>query len=176
MATQPRTTVEIELAEEVLRSFGELQFVARGTSMVPAIFPGDTLVITRNPHARVRCGHVMLASRDGRFFAHRVVGKTNAGGRHLVFMRGDALLDNDPPVPDQDLLGRVTAVIRRGRRIELEEERPETTSFFRSIIQRSDLFATLLVQWNSLWNRIAQGAASVPPQLTENLAECSDER
>jgi len=176
MATQPRTTVEIELAEEVLRSFGELQFVACGTSMVPAIFPGDTLVITRNPHARVHCGQVMLASRDGRFFAHRVVGKTNAGGRHLVFMRGDALLDNDPPVPDQDLLGRVTAVIRRGRRIELEQERSDQTGLLRSLIQRSDFLVTLLVQCNSLWNRLAHGAASVPSQLTENLAECSDER
>jgi signal peptidase len=176
MATKSRATVEIELAEEILRSFGDLQFVARGASMLPAIYPGDVLVIARSPNARVRGGQVVLASRDGRFFAHRVVGKTNAGGRHLVFTRGDALTEDDPPVADADLLGRVTAVIRGGRRIEVGEVRPERPSVLQWAVQRSNLVAGLLLRWNSLRTTIARDSVSMPGQLTENLAECSDER
>jgi hypothetical protein len=176
MAMQSRATVEIELAKEILRSFGELQFAAHGTSMIPTIFPGDILIIARDPHARVRCGQLVLASRDGRFFAHRVVGKTNAGGRHLVFTRGDALTVNDPPVADADLLGRVTAIIRWGRRIEIEETRPKKTAILQWAVRRWAWVAGLLLLWNSLRAKIARDSVPMTGQQTEGLAECSDER
>ena len=59
----------------------------------------------------------MLFVRDGRFFAHRVVGKIRREDRTLLVTRGDRLKENDPPVSPAELLGRVTGVIRGNRRL-----------------------------------------------------------
>ncbi len=65
----------------------------------------------------IRRGHVVLFVRDGRFFAHRVVGKIRRQDRTLLVTRGDRLKENDPPVSQAELLGRVTGVLRGNRRL-----------------------------------------------------------
>src|SRR2546430_105353 len=67
--------------------------------------------------AEIRQGHVVLFVRDGRFFAHRVVGKIRREECTLLVTRGDRLKENDPPVSPAELLGRVTGVIRGSRRL-----------------------------------------------------------
>ena len=41
------STLKCELAAEVLRSFGTLRFAATGWSMLPSVWPGETLVVER---------------------------------------------------------------------------------------------------------------------------------
>ena len=60
--------------------------------------------------AAYRTGDVVLFSRKGRLFVHRVV--EMSGG--AVVTRGDSMLDADPPVAVSDVLGRVES-IERGR-------------------------------------------------------------
>jgi hypothetical protein len=67
--------------------------------------------------AEIRRGHVVLFVRDGRFFAHRVVGKIRQEDSTLLVTRGDRLKENDPPVSPAELLGRVTGVIRGNRHL-----------------------------------------------------------
>ncbi len=66
-------TVGCELAVEVLRSFGELRFRANGSSMLPAIWPGDTLHVSREGATEALPGEIVLFERGGRLVAHRVV-------------------------------------------------------------------------------------------------------
>ena len=167
-----RPEAEIELAAEVLRSFGELRFVAHGSSMLPEIYPGDALLVSRMPAASIRCGQVVLASRDGRFFAHRVIRTLEIEGRALLVTRGDALIDEDPPLAEDQVLGRVTAVIRGQKRIEPAAEPSTGRKLLAWAVRNSDGLATWLLRWNSLRNRIARRLGVARTKTAGELAEC----
>src|SRR6266436_416954 len=98
------------LAGELIRTFGEVRLRAFGTSMVPSILPGDLISVQRAGLSEISTGEIVLYSREGRLFAHRMVAST--GGRHdpRLITRGDRLCHNDPPVSSSELLGRVTSV------------------------------------------------------------------
>ena len=76
--------------------------------MLPSIWPGDIACVSRV--AAYRPGDVVLFSRKGRLFVHRVV--EMSGG--AVVTRGDSMLDADPPVAVSDVLG-AGGVDRAGR-------------------------------------------------------------
>jgi hypothetical protein len=100
------------LAAEVLSRFDEVRLRVIGSSMLPSVQPGDVLTIRRCAMSAVESGAIVLFTRDGRLFAHRVVARRNT---HLA-TRGDALDRQDPAVPQNQLLGRVVALTRNGRR------------------------------------------------------------
>jgi hypothetical protein len=86
--------------------------------MLPAVWPGDTLVIERVESGAVSEGDIILFGRDRRLFAHRVVAKSSPAGDTKILTRGDAMPQPDPPVSERDMLGKVTSVVRNGKCIE----------------------------------------------------------
>ena len=64
-----------------------------------------------------RPGDVVLFSRNGRLFVHRVV--EMSGG--AVVTRGDSMLNADPPVAVSDVLGLVESIERGGSRVAMAE-------------------------------------------------------
>lgn len=141
--------IVLTLATEMLRSFGEFRFVAWGSSMVPSIFPGDTLIVRRTSPEGACRGEVVLFAREGRFYAHRLVGKTREGGPIRLIARGDALGKNDPPFAEKELLGRVTAVIRRGKRIELDDAHSAASQrLLQWIVHRYGSSVKWLLRWH----------------------------
>ena len=121
--TDARTEVKHALARDVLRSMGEARLPVEGASMFPAIRPGDVLEVERQRAADILPGEVVLFERDGRFLAHRVVEKlgwpASAGeqDRTVLVTRGDRLRQTDPPVGSEEVLGRITGVLRGNRRM-----------------------------------------------------------
>lgn len=110
--------LKCELAGEVLRSSGRLRLRVTGWSMLPTIFPGDTLVIERASSESVGKGDIVLFHRDHRMFVHRVAG-TSGGDRDLqIVTQGDGMPNPDPPVSSSQLLGKVSFVVRDGRCLE----------------------------------------------------------
>jgi hypothetical protein len=103
------------LAVELLRGHGTVQLKAWGTSMLPAVWPGDLLTIESGAPDEVVPGDIVLVLRDQRFFIHRLVEAPLGEACVSWITRGDAMLDDDPPAAALDLLGRVTG-IRRGHR------------------------------------------------------------
>ena len=116
-AARDLNALKCELAGEVLRSSGSLRLRVTGWSMLPTVMPGDTLLIDRIDSAAVSEGDIVLYGRDRRFFVHRVVAKCEPQKAEFV-TRGDAMPSNDPPVPESDLLGRVSFILRNGKCIE----------------------------------------------------------
>ncbi len=171
-ATEHRPAVELALATEVLHAFGELRFVAQGSSMLPSIFPGDTLLVSRQPAASVRPGHVVLFSREGRFCAHRVVRAIDVDARPFVVTCGDALTKEDSPVAEHELLGRVTAVLRFGKPIELERMKSVPSFWLRWAVRHSDSVGTWLLRWHSLRTRLAQRSGASDSNLSKSFAQC----
>src|SRR5215469_17340801 len=102
------------LAEEIIRKFGEIRLRVFGTSMAPAILPGDLVLVRRAGLDEISAGDLVLFGRDGRFFVHRTVRRMlasvpdGAGESHLI-TRGDRLQHDDPPVSSSALLGRVVS-------------------------------------------------------------------
>ena len=108
--------LKCDLAADVIRRFGALRLRVNGFSMLPSIWPGDIACVSRV--AAYRPGDVVLFSRKGRLFIHRVV--EMSGG--AVVTRGDSMLDADPPVRAGDLLGRVVSIERGGSRVAVARE------------------------------------------------------
>ena len=115
--TDSRGEVQSDLFLEVLRAFGEAKLAVTGASMLPAIWPGDVLEVRQQSMAEVLPGHIVLFGREGRLFAHRVVEKLGREDGTVLVTRGDCLGKPDPPVGPQELLGRVTTIVRGERRI-----------------------------------------------------------
>jgi hypothetical protein len=86
--------------------------------MIPFICPGDLLTIRYAPHSTAAVGDIVLGSRDGRFYVHRVLRTWSQGNRSYFQTRGDALPQADPVTPAGQFLGRVTAIERRGKQIQ----------------------------------------------------------
>ena len=106
----------IHLAAETLRSGALLRFRALGSSMIPAIWPGDLLTFEPVRFEQVNRGDVVLFLRgdkvsslscdEQRLTAHRAVDLDSCS----LVTRGDALESCDPPVQPPDLLGRLLAI------------------------------------------------------------------
>jgi len=80
-------------------------------SMFPAIHKGDAIEV--GPVDQIMDGDVVVFHSMGELVCHRVVG-LGAGGD--IRTQGDQATGQDPPLRRQDILGKVTAVIRNGRR------------------------------------------------------------
>jgi len=143
--------IVLTLTTEMLRSFGEVRSVVRGASMVPTLFPGDIVVVRRETAQTARQGEVMLFFRQGFFCAHRLMDRTQESESTRLIARGDALGKNDPPFAEDELLGRVTAVIRRGKRIELDDAYAATRQhLLRWMVRRSGRSVKWLLRWHLL--------------------------
>jgi hypothetical protein len=60
----------------------------------------------------------VVFEREARLVTHRVVEKLTGPERTLLITRGDALRVPDQPVSPEELLGRVTAILRGGCRLD----------------------------------------------------------
>ena len=104
---------KLGLAAELLRGRGTLHLKARGTSMLPSVWPGDLVTIQSVVDDEVVPGEIVLVLRDNRFFIHRLVERRLVQDCLSWITRGDAMPHNDPPAAASELLGRVTC-FRRG--------------------------------------------------------------
>jgi signal peptidase I len=111
-----------ELAGEIVRTFGRVRVRVTGMSMIPAVWPGDVLVVERRAAEKIERGEIAVAERDGRLVAHRVVGlgadaglkpaATKANSMAGLITRGDAQLFPDKSLRAEELLGTVVSIER----------------------------------------------------------------
>jgi signal peptidase I len=132
------TTLACGLAGEIVRSFGVVRLRVFGTSMVPSILPGDLISIERADVLEVSYGDVVLYSRDGRMFVHRVMAHAGSSDEPRLITRGDRLCYNDPPVSSTELLGRVTSIERGDRKIEPLDKPARPNRVLVKLLQTSD--------------------------------------
>jgi signal peptidase I len=151
------------LAGEVVRAFGEVRLRVFGTSMVPAILPGDLVSIHRASLQDISLGEVVMFLREGRLFVHRVVGRkvaANANDSDAPFLitRGDRLPHEDPPVSAPELLGRVVTIERGQWEVILHgtESNPPILRLLLSSDRVTSLYLRLAACWRSFFLRGAK--------------------
>ena len=135
---------------DVLTRHGHLRVRAFGSSMIPAIRPGDVLCIEHCTPDAARRGDVLVTRQGERVFAHRLVRKERRGGEDVLVTRGDALWHADPSHPASMLLGRVTGISRGG----------VTLASSRSITWLQRLHGMTLTEATRLWSPVRAWVAS----------------
>ena len=105
-----------ELSRAVLERGVSFRFRAMGGSMYPLIENGDVLTVAPLGRGTLSLGDVVefLHPGHGGLRVHRVVGRRN--GACLV--QGDGMSEPDGWIPRENILGRVTEITRRGRRVQ----------------------------------------------------------
>ena len=139
-----RSELKGQLFREVLKSSGQAKLAVTGSSMLSSIWPGDILEVRRQKAAETCPGEVVLFERDGRLLAHRVVAKVGGPERTLLITRGDRLRRPEPPVSPEELLGRVTAIVRGECRSEPRLTRWGQVASW--VLSRSDLCTRLVLR------------------------------
>ena len=93
-----------------------------GGSMGPWLVPGDILVVRRTEPRKLICGNVIVFLRDDRFIVHRLIGKLGRGahGELRWETKGDSAHQCDPPLLENEVLGRVSSIERAGYSRSLE--------------------------------------------------------
>ena len=87
-----------------------VQFQARGDSMHPLIRENDYLHV--EPCDRVSVGDVVLILADRGLTAHRVIARREG----MVITRGDNAPAEDAEVAEDRVLGKITHVLREGKK------------------------------------------------------------
>ena len=164
--------VRLNLAADVLHHFGEVHFVAQGSSMIPSIYPGDLLTVRSESIADARCGEIVLFLLSGRFFVHRVMRKWPERNRIVFATRGDALTQEDPSVDGSQLLGRVTSIVRHGKSVKLATRLNPWKKFLRWGVRNSDTFAKTLLAAHLLRTRILGPTCHPAVTSGKQLQEC----
>jgi hypothetical protein len=122
-SAKTRYIAKCELAVETLLSRGEVRLRAVGTSMLPALWPGDEVRVQRVLPAEVAPGDIVMFYRQQRMYLHRV---QEIRGPELS-TQGDSLPYPDHPLPAAEVLGRVVSA-RRGER-EITPRQGRVSSF-----------------------------------------------
>jgi hypothetical protein len=103
---------------KALADRGRTTFRAQGTCMYPTVRPGDVLHIESRTVEEVVVGDIAVCRRPGYLFSHRTIGKGVEDGRPYIVTRPDRMRQGDDgPTFDDDVLGIITAIERRGRRL-----------------------------------------------------------
>lgn len=115
-----RQEITLELVKGMLNSTGKIRLPVTGTSMEPALFTGDILVICKQ-HP-VQLGDLVLAELpDNGMKIHRLVKKLKTGD---LILAGDHLWGYDDVIRQEQVLGIVIGVERGTREVKITRIRP----------------------------------------------------
>lgn len=143
-----RQTVRCELAIASLQRYGQVRIRVFGASMLPAVRPGDLVVIHRAAIEDVQVGDVVFSSIGGtRLMLHRVIAKGREGGQAWIRTQGDSQPWPDTPFGAAEMLGRAVAVIRNGKHCFPGKRHPLLSFAFRRSCWLRGLAASLYWKW-----------------------------
>ena len=113
--------VLLELSRDILEKGKSVRFQAKGWSMRPFIRDGDFIVVSPIENSSIKTGDVVFyLTTENKVIVHRVIRKYKKKGRMTVLIKGDASFSSPEKVEIQNVLGKVVAVERNGRKKRLD--------------------------------------------------------
>jgi len=110
------------ITQKVLGREKSLRFKAKGESMRPFIRDGDILEITPVNGEEIRLGDVIFYRvGERRMIAHRVIEKIIQNDKLIFLTKGDSNMGEGEKVYLEQVIGRVKAIERKGRKIRIDE-------------------------------------------------------
>jgi signal peptidase I len=158
-----RQSARASLAGEVLRRTGRVLIRLYGTSMLPALWPGDLVFFVTCDPGCVVTGDVLLCCCDDRLIVHRVTAVVRHGGDLQVVTQGDTQLASDLPIPAQQVLGRAVGV-RCGASPaqQISRRRSKLNVAFSWIAARSTLVCEIALRIHAITAKIRSYFSSTP--------------
>jgi hypothetical protein len=147
--------VPFALAEVLLREAGEMRWIARGVRMLPAIFPGEELILHRARLRDVGVGEVVLFVQDKKWYLQRVREILPGVRQPSLLTCEDAGAARKAPVFAEELLGRVSFVVRDGEQRVLPRGRSITQMVVSAAVNLMPGIARGCLAWRQLRSRIA---------------------
>jgi len=145
----------------VLADRDGVTFRADGTCMYPAIRPGDILRIQSCAAADVVVGDVVVCRRPTHLFCHRVAARGAEEGRAYIVTRQDRTPDeSDGPTFDENLLGVVVAIERRGKPVPFQPTSPSWPLYlyFALRLKMIELRLRIILAWRDLLPKVQANA------------------
>jgi len=111
----------LELSKDIFRRGKSIRFQAKGWSMRPFIRDGDFIVVSPIENSSIKAGDIVFhLTTENKVMVHRVIRKHKKGNRMIMFIKGDATFSSPEKVEMQNVLGKVVAVERNGRKKRLD--------------------------------------------------------
>lgn len=87
-------------------------YTVMGGSMVPALNPGDLILVKEAEPSAINVGDIVSAAKSAEVYTHRVVEKKLVDETYMFKLKGDANEDPDPQFLDaSQLIGKVILTI-----------------------------------------------------------------
>ena len=106
-----------QCVEQMLQQGKEVEIAVKGQSMRPFLKHGEKVIVAPlTHHTLLKRGMIILArTADGTVMMHRIF---RISGEQIV-MKGDGNLYQTEPIQRNDILGIVTSLNRKGRKVSL---------------------------------------------------------
>ena len=113
--------------------------------MLPTLWPGDLLSLESTSAQPVRAGMIVLVQLHDRFVIHRVI----RFDENELVTRGDAMVENDPPVRRSDVLGSLTSVSRGSKTLIATSKISSLQRMLGWLLCQSGLLHRLVLRWHA---------------------------
>lgn len=140
------------LLTESVRKCGGVRLPAVGTSMVPAIQPGDVLTIQPVDPKEVSPGDIVVYAQEQVLVVHRIVRTSTGSSEPCMVTRGDRLLRDDAPILPGELLGRVASIERKNRCVSLRPVASRGEQALSLVLRHSERATHLFLLASALWS------------------------
>jgi signal peptidase I len=147
-ATETIESVGRELIAVSLRAGYDVRVRVAGSSMVPALWPGDELMVRPLGTAEPARGDLLLFVRDGWLCTHRLIDRIDDGDVTRLITCGDAAVTCDPPQSSDQILGSVVLRFRNGHEVPVVASRPR--KILSLAIRQSDFLRRVVLKIHAL--------------------------
>ena len=125
----------LKLSRDILEKGKSIRFQAKGWSMHPFIRDGDFIVVSPVKSSSIRKGDIVFYSNaENKIIVHRIIRKYKQKGRMTVLVKGDASFSSPEKMDIQNVLGKVIAVERNGRKKRLDRKLYQIIGLFFAVI------------------------------------------
>lgn len=137
------------VALEFLSRGNDVRFRPPGNSMAPFIRPDETVTVIPCLPGDVKFGDIILYSTGSDPVAspkrlHRLLKRDIVRGKWLLFTKGDSLPFLDDPILPEQVLGRVSAIVKGRWTIDLNRTWGKAVNFAWALLQISPLSRWLI--------------------------------
>ncbi len=125
----------LKLSRDILEKGKSIRFQAKGWSMRPFIRDGDFIVVSPVKSSSIRKGDVVFyPNAENKIIVHRIIRKYKQKGRMTVLIKGDASFSSPEKMDIQNVLGKVIAIERNGRKKRLDTKLYQIIGLFFAVI------------------------------------------
>jgi signal peptidase I len=108
-----------ELLQSDLKTGERIRFAVTSNSMQPVLGIAEYVIAEAIPAEHIQCGDILVVQRKDDFLTHRAISRSKNGW----LTKGDNNSLPDPPTPVEQIVGRVMAVEKERRKIDLQERK-----------------------------------------------------